>query len=388
MSHGTGSYYVVVSSEELRRRAVAEQRRRCGVLNEQLAGVRAEAIALGAAVPAESEAPNGDDLERWTAHVTALAAELTVGQAAIQQAQRATWAAEISRHLTGIAGGQITLDIRPSESGRGDTPQQRLSSSPADELRSSLEVALSQAAFITDTASRSRLVAIAEDAIRLLRDNPTAARGRLAILRTEVHKNLVEQARQEKFQTKLKQLLIIASGLPSAANARISAMASSARTAADLPAIHAAIDDERKRAAAQEDRRIAIREVTAALTRMGYELGEEFADALAAGRTLVEPPTLPGYGIEIDLQDGRGRLLTETIALTADTSGDLDAQAAGCAAVDQLSTELAAAGVRLDRYHTAVPGQMPMQREVKEEVRVQDADRRRRRGVRQQERHL
>jgi hypothetical protein len=241
MSHGTGSYYVVVSPEELRRRAVAEQRRRCGVLSEQLAGVLAEATALGAEVAAESRTPSGDDLERWTAHTTALAAQVTVARAAIQQARRATWAAEISKHPAGIAGG-IALDIRPAESARGSAPQQ--TASPVDELKSSLEVALSQATFITDARSRSRLVTIAEDALRLLSDDLTASRGRLAILRTQVHKTLAEQARQEKFQVKVQELLIDASGLPSAANARISAMASSARTAADLPAIQATNADQ------------------------------------------------------------------------------------------------------------------------------------------------
>lgn len=385
MSHGTGSYYVVVSPGELRRRALAEQRRRCSVLSEQLAGAHAEATALGVEVPAETRAPTGDELEQWTSHATALAAQVTMVQTAIQQAQRATWAEEISKHLTGIVRG-IALEIRPAEPSRGDAPHQAAATSPVDELKSSLEVALSQAAFISDTQSRSRLVTIAEEALRLLSNDLASAQGRLAILRTEVHKNLAEQARHEKLRSKVQELLVDASGLPPATLARIAAMASSVRTAADLPAIQARIDVERKRAVAEEDRRVAIREVAAALVRMGYEIGEEFTDALAAGRTMIEPPSLPGYGIELDLQDGRGRLLTETIALTADTADDLAAQAAGCTAVDQLSAELAGAGVRLDRYHTATPGQMPMQREISEEVRSREVARRRRRTV--QERHL
>ncbi|MEP9385498.1 hypothetical protein [Nocardioides sp. KR10-350] len=387
MSHGTGSYFVVVSPEELRRRALTEQRRRCSALGERLARAKAEAAALGAPVPAELRAPVTDDLEEWTAHASHLAAQVSIAQAAVQHAQRVTWVEEISNHLAGIAAG-ITLDIRPAESA-GDHASSQVGAfaSPADELKSSLEAALAQAAFITDAQCRSRLVTIAEDALRLLATDLRAARGRLAILRTEIHRDLAEQARREKLEAKVQELLFDASGLPSEASSRVAAMAASARTPADLAAIQAAIDSERKLDMAQEDRRVAIRELTAALTRMGYEIGEEFEDALTSGRTIIEPPDLPGYGIELQLQDGRRRLLTETIALTADTRGDLDAQAAGCDVVDQLSAELAAAGVRLDRYYTARPGQMPMQREVRKEVNAREAARRRRRPL-QQERHL
>lgn len=376
MSHGTGSYYVVVSPEEQRRRAVAEHRRRCDSLASQLAGVLAECAALGLSLTAAPSTPAGDDLERLRTHESALASKLATARDHVTSIRRQVWATEMSRHLSTVAGG-INLDIRPGQP-RQTTKAPTAVDTELHDLRSSLEHALARSATIEDTTSRKRLSTIAEAALRALPDEVRVARGHLAILRTELHQVLNAQADLHRIRRQAEELSLTAAGLPHDGGETLRALIAEARTDADLALARKELAKAQAQAVAEADRRFVVEQAARALTRLGYDIGQEFVDVALAGRAVVEPPTLPGYGIELDFQEGRGRLLTETIAFTQDEGQDLTAQQAGCATVDDLGRELATSGVRLDRYHTASPGEMPMQRLTRETVQEQATGRRRR----------
>jgi hypothetical protein len=359
VSHATGSSYVVVSAEEIRRRALAEVRTRCGAVRDQILAVQAEAKQLGGSVDGLRPEPRGEDLQLWQAHEAALSRLLTRSREELASARQHVWAEEISRQV-GLDEGGISLEI-----GLGSPrPERRRTDADGhvESLRVSLEHALSVAARIENDTERRRLTELARSTSSLATTDPTMASAHLSRLRTEVDEALRDQDTAARIRRRADELALAAAGIPGDEAAAFAVSVRGMKSSSALDAAESQLAELRQRANAEEDRRYVVEQTAAALRRLGYEVGEEFVASALSGRTLVRPPTLPGYGIELDFQPGQSRLLTETVALDADDSGDVAAQKAGCAAVDALDHELAGAGVQLRRDHTLPPGEVRMQR--------------------------
>lgn len=344
MSHGTGSGYAVVSQVELNRRCVDAARLRCVSLRARL---RSVADQTGTTVVI-ADAPSSISTSAWERYETDLRAQLERAFQAIDRAAYENQAAEISEIVPSFvpAGGWI-------EDGPLD---QQVDEDAEERVRLSIHRALEMVARMEEPAHRQRLATLAERALRLLTEDRSAARGHLNVIRAQAQASLrltaarriltkrVEAARHDYADVVGERADVLRAELDHVIDQK------------DLDSIEAELTSLRDAATAEADRRYVVEQAAEALRDLGYEIGEEFVPSALERRTVVRTPDLPGYGVELDFQKKRRRLVTEVVAYTADRRGDVAAEEAFCEHLDALAERLGDA-VALTREQTIEPGE-------------------------------
>jgi hypothetical protein len=370
VSQGTGSSYRVVSAEELARRALAASRARCGALEERLTLARAEAAALGARALDTVDQPRGNSLEAWEAYERVLAGDVDRSQSLVEVSRRAMWADQMSAQLQTFSldvhfdlGGDPTPDVGPAS----EAAEQSVADDARTKVQNSLEHALRVASGIDDVAAREQAVSSAREILAGLADDPAGARARLSLLRSGIEAALAEQELGHHIRRQAEALAVEAAGIVGIEPQDLQALqelAASVRSAHDLDLARSRVDVVRAETTAELDRRFVIDQTAKALARMGYVVGEEFVTSALNGRAVVQPPGLPGHGLELDFERTRPWIITETVSVTgheADVrSDDSAAVAQACDDVDALAATLAGAGVALTRSHTLDFGEVPV----------------------------
>ena len=338
MSHGTGSGYAVVSQVELNRRCVEAARLRCISCVARL-GV----VSPGTPV---ASPPTSISVTAWEAYEADLREQLERAFAEIEAAAFRTRAAEVT---------EIVPIWRPDDSWIDDA--EVVPDGAAEErVRGSLICALELVARVEDPAHRRRLATLADRALRVLEEDRATARGHLNVIRAEAQASLrlqasrtilakrVEAARHDYADVLGERADVLRQDLEHVIGQQ------------DLDAIEAELTQIRDAATAEADRRFVIEQAAAALRELGYDIGEEFVPSAMESRTVVRTPDLPGYGVELDFQKKRRRLVTEVVAYTADRRGDVAAEEAVCEHLDALAATLGDAVV-LTREQTVEPGE-------------------------------
>jgi hypothetical protein len=352
MSHGTGSGYAVVSQVELNRRCVEAGRLRCVSLTARLQVVLRE---LGMPVRV-AEPPTSMSVTAWQAYEADLREQLEQAFGAIEAAAFRVQAAEVSA---------VVPSWQPDPTWRDESAQAETVDSEDDEaqtrVRGSITRALELVARVEDPAHRRRLATLADRALRVLEEDRAEARGHLAVIRAEAQASLRLQAART----------ILAKRIESARHDYADVLGERAEVLraeldhvvgqGDLDAIEAELTQMRDVATAEADRRFVVEQAAEALRDLGYEIGEEFVPTALERRTVVRTPDLPGYGVELDFQKKRRRLVTEVVSYTADRRGDVAAEEAVCEHLDALAEHLGDAVV-LTREQTIEPGQVEVVR--------------------------
>lgn len=344
MSHGTGSGYAVVSHVELNRRAVEAARLRCASLAARIRSVLAQA---GDRVEV-AEPPTSISVTAWQRYEAGLREQLEQAFSRIEADAYRAHAAEVSQIVTSWQPDETWVE-EPGEA-------ESLPDGAAEErVRASIGRALELVARVEDPAHRQRLATLADRALRILEEDRAGARGHLTVIRAEAQASLrlqaartvlakrVEAARHDYADVIGERADVLRSELAHVVGQQ------------DLDAIEAEFIGLRDAATAEADRRFVIEQAAEALRDLGYDIGEEFVPSALEARTVVRTPDLPGYGVELDFQKKRRRLVTEVVAYTADRRGDLAAEEAFCVHLDALADTLGEAVV-LTREQTIQPG--------------------------------
>lgn len=343
MSHGTGSGYAVVSQVELNRRCVEAARLRCVSLAARLRSVAAQ----GGTKALVAEPPSSISVSAWERYEADLRRQLERAFDDIDRAAYQDRAAEVRQIVPSFepVGGTLEYSEAADE----------VDDEAAERVRLSIHRALEMVARMEDPAHRQRLATLADRALRLLEEDRSAARGHLNVIRAEAQASLrlvaarrilaqrVEAARHDYADVVGDRADVLRSNLDHVVDQ------------VDLDALEAELTGLRDAATAEADRRYVIEQAAEALRDLGYEIGEEFVPGALAQRTVVRTPDLPGYGIELDFQRKRRRLVTEVVAYTADRRGDVAAEEAFCEHLDALAEKLGDA-VALTREQTIEPG--------------------------------
>lgn len=344
MSHGTGSGYAVVSQMELHRRCVAAARLRCVSLSARLQSVLSQ---IGQRAHA-TEAPASISLAAWERHEADLREQLERAFAEIETAAFRTQVAEVTAIVPNWQPVGGWFDYGPLDEQVDDEAEER--------VRLSIIRSLELVARMDDPVHRQRLATLADRALRVLEEDRAAARGHLNVIRAEAQASLrlqsartvlvkrVEAARHDYADVVGERAEVLRDELQHVVGQ------------ADLDAIEAELTQIRDVATAEADRRYVIEQAAAALRDLGYEIGEEFVPSALEQRTVVRSPDLPGYGVELDFQKRRRRLVTEVVAYTADRRGDVAAEEAFCEHLDALADKLGDV-VALTREQTIEPGE-------------------------------
>ncbi|WP_125567822.1 hypothetical protein [Nocardioides baekrokdamisoli] len=346
MSHGTGSGYAVVSQVELNRRCVESARLRCVSLTARLLSVASQ---TGQRI-AVAQTPTSPSVTVWARYEAELRAQLERAFAQIEQGASQARQAEV------IA---VVPNWQPAADWVGESaeePADDLADGEAEErVRASIGRALDLVARVEDPAHRRRLATLADRALRVLDEDRAQARGHLNTIRSEAQASLrlqsartllakrAEAARHDYADVGGERAQVLRDGLQHVVGQ------------ADLDAIEAELTQIRDAATAEADRRYVIEQAAEALRDLGYQIGDEFVPSALEQRTVVRTPNLPGYGVELDFQKKRRRLVTEVVAYTADRRGDLAAEEAFCEHLEALAEKLGDA-VALTREQTIEPG--------------------------------
>ena len=344
MSHGTGSGYAVVSQVELHRRCVAAARLRCVSLTARLQSVLSQ---IGQR-PHAAEAPASISIAAWERYETDLREQLERAFAEIETAAFRTQVAEVTAIVPSWQPTGGWVEYGPLDEQVDDEAEER--------VRLSISRALELVARMDDPAHRQRLATLADRALRVLDEDRAAARGHLNTIRSEAQASLrlqsartilvkrAEAARHDYADVLGERAEVLREELQRVVGQ------------ADLDAIESELTQIRDAATAEADRRYVVEQAAEALRDLGYEIGDEFVPSALEQRTVVRTPDVPGYGVELDFQKRRRRLVTEVVAYTADRRGDVAAEEAICEHLDALADKLGDA-VALTREQTVEPGE-------------------------------
>ena len=355
MSHGTGSGYAVVSQVELNRRCVDAARLRCVSLAARLRSVASQ-LGQRAFV---AEPPTSPSVTAWERYEADLREQLERAFDEIENVALRTQATEVAEIVSGWQSAGEEFEI-------SSVQEMADEDGSAERVRASLTRALELVARIQDPGHRRRLATLADRALRILEEDRAAARGHLNVIRAEAQASLrLQSARAiltRRVETAHHEYADVIGERAEALRADLDHVVDQV----DLDAIEAELTQLRDAATAEADRRYVIEQAAAALRDLGYEIGEEFVPSALARRTVVRTPDLPGYGVELDFQKKRRRVVTEVVAYTADRRGDLAAEEAVCDHLDALAERLGDA-VTLTREQTIEPGEADV-------VRISTAD--------------
>lgn len=344
MSHGTGSGYAVVSQVELNRRCVESARLRCVSLAARLQSVASQ-MGQRAFI---ADAPTSISVTAWEGYEAELREQLEQAFVETEAAVFRTQAADVTAIVPTWepTGGWFEYGSMEEE----------VDEEAEERVRLSIHRALELVARMDDSVHRQRLATLADRALRVLEEDRAAARGHLNVIRSEAQASLrlvsarrilakrVEEARHDYADVIGDRADVLRDGLQHVVDQK------------DLDAIEAELTQIRDAAAAEADRRYVIEQAAEALRDLGYEIGEEFVPSALEQRTVVRTPDLPGYGVELDFQKKRRRLVTEVVAYTADRRGDVAAEEVFCEHLDELAGKLGET-VALTREQTIEPGQ-------------------------------
>lgn len=342
MSHGTGSGYAVVSQVELNRRCVEAARLRCVSLSARLHSVLSQ---LGQRAHT-AEPPASPSVTAWERYETDLRERLDRAFEATEAAAFRTQAAEVA---------EIVPTWQPIADWTEESGDQSADDGAEDRVRASIGRALELVARVEDGAHRRRLAMLADRALRMVAEDRAAARGQLNVIRAEAQASLrLQSARTvlvKRVESARHEYADVVGDQADAVRGRLDHVVDQK----DLDAVEAELSRLREEAAAEADRRYVIEQAAEALRDLGYQIGEEFVPSALEQRTVVRTPDLPGYGVELDFQRKRRRLVTEVVAYTADRRGDVAAEEAFCEHLEALAEKLGDA-VTLTREQTIEPG--------------------------------
>lgn len=361
MSHGTGSGYAVVSQVELNRRCVEAARLRCVSLAARILSVAAQ---LGAKTVV-AEAPSSISIAAWERYEGDLRQQLERAFEEIDRAAYREHVAQVSEIVPSWepAGGWFEYASAPED----------VDEEAEERVRLSIHRALEMVARMDDPAHRQRLATLADRALRILEEDRSAARGHLNVIRAEAQASLRLVAARRILTTRVEAARHDYADVLGERAEALRADLDHIVDQVDLDSIEAELTSLRDAATAEADRRYVIEQAAGALRDLGYEIGEEFVPSALAQRTVVRTPDLPGYGVELDFQKKRRRLVTEVVAYTADRRGDVAAEEAFCEHLDALAEKLGDA-VALTREQTIEPGEADVVR-VGQEPRTALAER-------------
>lgn len=327
----------------------------------------AAAVALGA-LTKQMERPRKHVVATLDlAGARALAVTVTAEVADYESRLRDVRVQAVREHLSQAfsALGPDSLEL-PELPGRAPAPRHtaRSSGPSTDRLQGRLQRAVAAMAEV-DEAPRQQLTAQAEIVAGLLRDGELIpAQAAILGLQSLIDGALRAQRVRDEVRAKAADLIVRIAHVETPEADAVRARALACLTPAELA--EAAEAEQVLLAAhrARQDREFVIASTRAALTELGYEVGEEFVAAALGGEgAIATSPALPGYGLQWRFVPGSNRVLTNVVAFgDGSPQRDAEVEVSTCHHIDTVVRAWRDDGVEAALGHHREPGRVPVER--------------------------
>ena len=346
MSGPKGYSVRVESAEERLRRQTGEAQARCNVLSDRLEGLRA--VVEGVSRCETPQTYTLEHLQSWEQRL----------QQAINQAENVIGTHRAEARLSAMAStaGLESLqfaslgDLRSAGHGRAYEQVEA-----RQELESKLADILGRASEVDDQAVTDSLAAAAKSVLSL---SGTAQTRAWAALESDVARAVKQHRVKRRCLADADREALRVAHVPGPGAETVRTMAARVTDEAGLSELRTQVG----RVVAEHERELdaafVAEQARLALADLGYTVDTPFDVLADAGGFVARRYDLPDHGLQVQVNQSTGKMLTQVVAVPGTTpDDDTAAEEATCADVMAFTAAMAARGVRADLGPHLRPGE-------------------------------